>query len=405
MSGGFALTPSAPGGGWLAFCGPSDAADRPAWLDRSLAYRALTKACPPTGPYNPSKGGARIMMVVFGVDAHKKTHTIVAADEVGAELGSITVSATAEGHLKAVKWAARWEFRRWAVEDCRHLSRRLEADLLAAGEMVVRVPPKLMAGVRLSARTRGKSDPIDALAVARAALREPDLPVAQLDGPSREVKQLVDYREALVKERTAAQNRLRWRLHELDPTLDPSPGSLDRYKTLDEIGGLLRGHIGITAELARRELSRIRDITTEANEMEKEITRRVAEIAPSLFELVGCGGLTAAKLVAEAADITRFKNRDAYAMFAGTAPIPVWSANNQRFRLNRGGNRQTNAAIHRIAITQIRCHPEAKAFMARRLAAGDTKREALRALKRRLTDVVHRTMIKDTQKHQLDKAA
>jgi transposase len=344
------------------------------------------------------------MMVVFGVDAHKKTHTIVAADEAGVELGSITVAATAEGHLKAVKWSARWEVRRWAVEDCRHLSRRLEADLLAAGEILVRVPPKLMAGVRKSARTRGKSDPIDALAVARAALREPDLPVGQLDGPSRQVKLLVDYREAVVKERTAAQNRLRWRLHELDPTFDPPNGSLDRYKTLDEVAALLDAHDGIVAELARRETGRIRQLTTEANELEKEITHRIAEIAPSLLELVGCGGLTAAKLVGEAADIARFKNRDAYAMFGGTAPIPVWSANNQRFRLNRGGNRQTNAAIHRIAVTQIRCHPDAKAFMTRRLAAGDTKKEALRALKRRLSDVVYRTMIKDTQ-HQLANAA
>lgn len=344
------------------------------------------------------------MMVVFGVDAHKKTHTIVAADEAGAELGSITVAATSEGHLKAVKWSARWEVRRWAVEDCRHLSRRLEADLLAAGEIVVRVPPKLMAGVRRSARTRGKSDPIDALAVARAALREPDLPVAQLDGPSREVKQLVDYRERLIRERTAEQNSLRWRLHELDPSFDPSPGSLDRYCVLDEVAAFLEGHSGITTELARWEVSRIREITTKANELEKEITHRVAEIAPSLLELVGCGGLTAAKLVGEAADITRFKNRDTYAMFGGTAPIPVWSANTQRFRLNRGGNRQTNAAIHRIAVTQIRCHPDAKAFMARRLAKGDTKKEALRALKRRLSDVVYRTMIRDTQ-HQLANAA
>ncbi len=107
------------------------------------------------------------------------SHTIVAIDDVGAEIASVTVAATPKGHLRLVKWAARWEQRRWAIEDCRALSRRLEADLLTVGELVVRVPPKLMAGVRRSARTRGKSDPIDALAVARAALREPDLPVAQ----------------------------------------------------------------------------------------------------------------------------------------------------------------------------------------------------------------------------------
>ncbi len=170
-------------------------------------------------------------MVVLGTDAHKRSHTVVAVDEAGAEVDSVTVGATPEGHLRLVKWAAQSPDRRWAIEDCRGLSRRLEADLLRVGERVVRVPPKLMAGVRRSARTRGKSDPIDALAVARAALREPDLAVAQLDGPSRDLRLLVDYRESLVKDRTAAQNRLRWRLHELEPGYDPPPGSLNRYKT------------------------------------------------------------------------------------------------------------------------------------------------------------------------------
>lgn len=335
------------------------------------------------------------MMVVLGADAHKRSHTIVACDEAGAELGSITVAATGEGHLEAVRWAARWEMRRWAIEDCRHISRRLEADLLAAGELVVRVPPKMMAGQRRAARTRGKSDPIDALAVARAALREPGLPVAQLDGPSREVKLLVDYRESLVRERTALQNRLRWRLHELDPTWDPSPSSLDRYRILDEVEIRLRSYEGLVADLACREVRRIREITREANQLENQIASRVAEISPSLLELPGCGALTAAKLVGEAADIGRFHSRDAYAMFAGTAPIPVWTGNKTRFRLNRGGNRQTNAAIHRIAVTQLRIHPPAQQLVDRHMRNGKTKREALRILKRRLTDVVYRTMIKN----------
>jgi len=131
--------------------------------------------------------------VVIGVDAHKRTHTLVAADELGRELASKTLAATADGHLAAIAWAGRWPRRRWEIEDCRHLTRTLEADLLRAGEHVVRVPTQMMAGVRRSARQRGKSDAIDALAVAvaRAAWREPDLPVARLDGPSRQVRLLV----------------------------------------------------------------------------------------------------------------------------------------------------------------------------------------------------------------------
>jgi transposase len=339
------------------------------------------------------------MMVTLGTDAHKKSHTIVATDEAGAELAWVTVAATSEGHLRALKWAAQWTERRWATEDCRHLSRRLERDLLAVGELVVRVPPKMMAGTRRSARTRGKSDPIDALAVARAALREPDLPMACLDGPSREIRLLVDYRERLVRERTGLQNSLRWRIHELDPTFDPPAGSLDRYVMLDQIEGFLTGHAGLVAELAGREVARIRELTQEANQLERDIRARIKTVAPLLLELSGCAALTAAKLVGEAADIRRFTSRDAYAAWNGTAPIPVWSGNRERFRLSRGGNRQTNAAIHRIAITQIRCHPDARAFIDRRLAAGDTKKEALRALKRRLSDVVYRTMLQDTQNH------
>jgi transposase len=343
------------------------------------------------------------MMVVLGVDAHKRSHTIVAADGAGAELGSVTVPATLPGHLRAVQWAARWEQRRWAMEDCRHLSRRFEADLLAAGESVTRVPPKMMAGVRRSARTRGKSDPIDALAVARAALREPDLAVARLDGPAREVKLLTDYRENLVRERTAIQCRLRWRLHELSPGWDPPAGSLDRYVVLDEVATRLESYDGVVAMLARVEVTRIREITIEANRLYREIERRVTEIGPSLLELPGCGILSAAKLIGEAADITRFRDRNAYAMFSGVAPIPVWSGNTERFRLNRGGNRQSNAALHRIAITQMRIHPPAQQLIASHLERGKTKTEALRVLKRRLADVIYRTMIQDTK--QLSQAA
>ena len=171
-------------------------------------------------------------MVVVGADVHKRTHTFVAVDEVGRKLGEKVVVATSAGHGEAVMWA-RERFGVevvWAIEDCRHLSTRLERDLLTADQKVVRVPAKLMAQVRASARTRGKSDPIDALAVARAFLREPDLPVAAHDEVSGELKLLVDRREVLVARRTAMINRLGWRVYELDPEQGLQPASLDRAK-------------------------------------------------------------------------------------------------------------------------------------------------------------------------------
>jgi len=332
-----------------------------------------------------------------GIDAHKRTHTAVAIDEAGRKLGEKTTRmTTTEANLELVRWADSFgPERRFAVEDCRHLSRRLEADLLASGEELVRVPPKLMAHARDAARTYGKSDPIDALAVARAAHREPGLPVARLDGPSRELRLLVDHREDLVRDRVAQINRLRWHLHELDPSWDPAPRSLVRFKHLDALAARLEPMEGTVAWVARDLVGRIRELTQAANDLERRIVQAVSGLAPALLELAGVGALTAAKLVAEVADVRRFRSKDAFARHNGTAPLPVWSGNHVRHRLSRTGNRQLNAAIHRIAVTQMRIHQPARDYLERRIAMGNTKTEALRALKRRLSDVVFRALLVD----------
>ncbi|MFB7509082.1 IS110 family transposase [Streptomyces broussonetiae] len=337
-------------------------------------------------------------MVVLGIDAHKRNHTAVAADERGRELGTHTTGTTSSDHLRLLAWARRFgEHRLWAVEDCRQLSRRLEADLLAAGERIVRVPPKLMANCRKAARTYGKSDPIDALAVARAALREPDLPTAQLDGPSRELRLLVDYREDLVTERTRIINRMRWHLHELDPGLDPPARSLTHSRQVAVVEDRLRDSDGIVARLARRLLARCQALTDEIRELEKEITGRIETLAPNLLKIPGCGTLTAAKILGETADVTRFRSEAAFARHNGTAPLPVWSGNRARHRLSRTGNRQLNTALHRIAVTQAHYHPDARAYLQRRQNAGNTTTEAIRALKRHLSDVVYRALRRDAR--------
>jgi transposase len=334
-------------------------------------------------------------MVVLGVDSHKATHTIAALDATGARLAYVTVKATPAGHLDAMRWAAQFGERRWALEDCRHLSRRLQRDLLWAGQAVVQVAPKLMAGARRSARERGKSDPIDATAVARAALREPHLPVARLEGVERELRLLVDHREDIVAERTRAQNRLLWHLHELDPGWTLSPSALSRLKTLDAIAARLGAHDCLVAEIARELVEDIRRATQRANALERRITTLVVPLAPTLLALFGCGALSAAKVVGETAGVSRFRSRGAFAMHNGTAPIPVWSANNERHRLNRGGNRQLNAALHRIAITQMQKPGPARDYLEKRRAAGDTKTESIRALRRRISDEVYRRLCLD----------
>lgn len=337
-------------------------------------------------------------MVTLGGDSHKRTHTLVAVDENGRELAHKTVWATQAGHLEAMQWAGRWSERTWALEDCRHVSRRFEADLLAAGEVVIRVPSKMTGGERKVARTSGKSDPIDALAVARAALREPGLPVAKLEGAGREARLLLDHREDLVGERTRIENRLRWHLHELEPELDIPPRMLSRKRALASVEGALRRHTGVVADIALELVTRIRELTHRINQLELEIERRVKLLAPTLMELHGCGPLCAAKLVGEAAGVSRFRSRAAFAMNNGTAPVPASSGNQKRHRLNRGGNRQLNAAIYRIAVTQLSRGGPARDYVSKRLAIGNTKTEAVRALKRRISDEVYRRLLQDERR-------
>jgi len=292
--------------------------------------------------------------------------------------------------------------RQWAIEDCRHLSRRLERDLLIAGETIVRVPAKLIANARGSSGSYGKSDPIDALAVARAALREPGLPTASLDGEERHVRLLVDHRETLVAERTRAISRLRWHLQELDPEIDPTPPSLDRASNYTKLEERIAPFDGIVARLTRSELARCRQLTIEIDELTTDITTIIDQLAPTLLAPVGCGPLTAAKILGETAGVARFRSANAFARHNGSAPLPVWSSNHQRHRLSRVGNRQLNAAVHRIALTQIRVHPPAKELFNRRKANGDGGMEALRVIKRRLSDVVYRAMLIDHEhRHQL----
>ncbi len=333
-------------------------------------------------------------MVILGADLHKRSHTIVVIDATGRQLAEKTIAATDAGHLELRRWASQWPERTWGLEDCRHLSRRLDAELVRAGESVVRVSPKLMAGARRSGREPGKSDPIDALAVARAVLREPDLPIATLDGPDRQVRLLVDHREDLVGERTRHEQRLRWFLVEL-AIAEPAPRSLGRPIVQATLAVSLAERTEPVARFARDLLGRIVELSTTIRALEHEIENLVRTSAPTLLALPGCGALTAAKIIGEAAGISRFRSKEAFARHNGTAPVPVWSGNVVRHRLNRGGNRQLNVALHRIAITQIRLTGPGKTYLEHRQAAGDSRTEAIRALRRRLSDEVFRRLRAD----------
>jgi transposase len=331
-------------------------------------------------------------MIVIGVDVHKHSLTAVVVDEAGRLVDEKTVAA-ANGDLLA--WARELdEERLWALEDCRQLTRWLERQLLTAGEQLVRVPPKLMAPERRAGRVRGKSDPIDALAVARAALREPGLSRPRPDEqPFRELKLLVNHREDLVDERRRAQQRLRWHLHQLDPAFAVPARHLDRSRQLDRVARWLARHEqDVQARIARELIGRCRTLTRAIVELDRELQQRTVQTAPALLELPGCGTLTAAKLLAEVGPIDRFRSDAQLARHSGVAPLEASSGRVQRHRLDRGGNRQLNAAFYRMAITQARYHPPARAYLERKQSEGKSRREAIRCLKRQLARAVFNTL-------------
>jgi transposase len=333
-------------------------------------------------------------MIVIGADTHKSSHTLVAVDgATGRRVGVRTVASTSAGVFDALGWARGLEDpqRVWAIEDCRHVSGRLERLLISAGDVVVRVPPRLMAGARRSQRERGKSDPIDALAVARAAIREgvDRLPTARLAGGELDLRLLLDHRDDLVVMRSQCQQRVRWHLHDLYDDLDIPAGALDRAVWLDRIARrLARADQTARVRIARDLIGQIRAATRRIRELEHEISLLVDELCPQLVSESGCGPLTAAKLVGEIAGADRFSSDAKLARAAGVAPIPVSSGRRDRHRLDRGGNRQLNLALHRFAVNRARRDPTTAAYLARKQAEGKTRMEALRCLKRYLARLV-----------------
>jgi transposase len=336
-------------------------------------------------------------MIVLGADTHKRSHTVAAvAAPAGELLGEQTVPVDQRGFGALLQWVRGLDDNRvWALEDCRHVSGSLERFLIERGERVLRIPTHLTAKARKSARRRGKSDAIDALNVARAALQEglESFPVAHLQGPELDLRLLVDHRERLVRHRVELNSTLQWHLHDLWPELQLPGGALFSNKWSIRIGRrLARAEQTMRVRIARDELRRLRELTLAINQLEREISELVEQIAPQLLDEPGFGPLIAAKLVGEIAGADRFATPAKLARAAGVAPIPASSGKTQRQRLDQGGNRQINAALHRVIVTRARCHPQTRDYIARRRSEGKSTREAIRCLKRYLARRVWRLL-------------
>jgi transposase len=337
-------------------------------------------------------------VVTIGIDAHKRTLAVCLVDELGRELAQREFRNEPRGHRALHAWVARAAppEQRFGIEGSGWLGRGIACFLLAQGETVVDVRGSLTDRQRRRLRGGGKSDPRDALAIARVTARE-ELPPARTDSPARDLKLLCDYRRQLLAERTRTANRLHVDLVSLRPGYERTLPRLDAPARLEAAERLLAGESGVQAELARRRIETLLRLDSEIIHLEREIAQSVKTSGSTLTELVGISYLGAASIIGEVGDIRRIASKARFARLNGTAPIPASSGQTQRHRLNKGGNRRLNHTLHMMALTQARHDPRARAYLQRRRAEGRTQRDALRALKRHLSDAVYQQLRRDAE--------
>ncbi|HVA84717.1 MAG TPA: IS110 family transposase [Candidatus Saccharimonadales bacterium] len=332
-------------------------------------------------------------MTAIGIDTHKATLAACAVDDLGRPIKEATFANDPPGHVAFIAWArAIASDVTIGIEGSSSFGGPLAWSVERAGLAVREVPPHLSRAERGRTRRPGKSDPGDALAIARVTARETNLPPIRLPDRTTELRLLLEAREDLVAETTRARNRLHAHLLALVPGYGAKVANLVAARNRTTIGRLLRGNPTVQAELARGLIVRLTRLERESSALAARIGRLVA--GHPLLALPGAGPITVARLIAEVGDVRRFRSADALAALAGVAPIPASSGQIQRMRLNRGGNRQLNRALYVIAVSQSRFYAPAMAYMARRMETdGKTWREAIRALKRLLVRPVFRLLV------------
>jgi transposase len=339
--------------------------------------------------------------LIAGVDTHKDTLALAIIDNAGRPKVVEEVANTPGGFTRLQALLQQHHVARVGVEGSGSYGRALaiHLSLTLPGTSVVEVPTLMTSRERRGHPGKGKTDPVDAVAIARITAREPDLPAVRLTtGPAAELRALLDYRDQLVAERAALANRVHAELTGLHPGYSATIPTLANHTGIARALQILQTGASVRAQLSARRLERIQDIDEEIAGLTGQIRNRVNDSGTTLTDIYGIGPLVAARFLAEVVDIGRYPNRNAFASANGTAPLAASSGRTVRHRLNRGGNRQLNRALYTIAITQIRADTEGRAYYERKRAAGKTSREALRCLKRRLSDHVYKTMRHDRER-------
>ncbi|MEH0846422.1 IS110 family transposase [Micromonospora sp. CPCC 205711] len=341
------------------------------------------------------------MSVIIGMDPHKRSATIEVVDERARVLAVGRYGTDKTGYAQMLAAGRKYADRVWAVEGCNGIGKHIVHRLLHDGETVLDVPAKLSAQVRVFATGNGrKTDPVDAHSVAMVALRTPNLVQVQLDPDLQVMGMLVDRRDELGRARTQTINRLHRLLLEL------FPGGAKQFLSARQARALIatikpRDIVGKTRRrLAVELIGELEGIDKKIKTAEKDLKELVLARRSTLMDLHGIGPSGAARLLADGGDIRRFADRDRFASWNGTAPLDASSGDQKRHRLSRAGNRRINRTLHIMAVVQLRNRTEGRAYFDAKKTAGKTSMEAMRALKRRLSNVVYARMVADQKRRQ-----
>lgn len=332
----------------------------------------------------------------IGVDTHKGSLAAGAVDELGRTLGVREFPNDPGGHRALLEWVRRYEHPRViGVEGSGSYGAGLCRTLVSASEQVREVPATLTFTERRRKGSRGKSDAVDAVAIARIVARGEDLPSPLRTQALVDLKLLSDYRDQLVRARTTLANRVHQDLVVLRPGYQRQVPNLVGAKHLATAASLVTDDTCVRAELVRRRIEDLRHLSAEIAETKARLEEKLARSGTTLTRLPGIGPLVAAKILGEVGDVGRIRSQAAFAMMAGTAPLVASSGMTFRHRLNRGGNRKLNFALHYMALVRYRTDDQTRAYVERRRAEGKSFKEAMRCLKRHLSNVVYRQMIAD----------
>ncbi|WP_433672182.1 IS110 family transposase [Nocardia sp. CA-136227] len=342
------------------------------------------------------------MTVIIGMDPHKRSATIEIIDHTARILAAGRFTTDTAGYSEMRARAEQFGERIWAVEDCNGVGRHLAHRLVHDGETVIDVPAKLSAQIRVFATGNGrKTDPVDAHSVALAALHAPNLRRVTADPEIVALGMLADRRDGLGRARTETLNRLHRLLLELIPggakkflSASQARDLTSSLRPSDPVG---RVQLRLSIEL----IEELETIDRKIKAADKELRQLVTEHGSTLMDLHGIGPSSAARLLADTGDIHRFATKDRFASWNGTAPLDASSGDQQRHRLSRAGNRKINRVLHIMAVVQLRNHTAGRTYYDARKAGGKTSMEAMRALKRRLSNVVYTRMLTDQRRTEL----